>query len=114
MPMSLPIFACDEPSRVRDGIVGIYVAISFAFGAGLAATFTTAHAADATFPPLSNQLPLKAPPARATPYFDWSGFYVGGHVGYARRKARGNLAPGGAVRTVSRRIGRRIGRLQDG
>src|SRR5215510_1918069 len=112
MPMSLPIFASDEPSRVRGRIVGIYVAISFAFGAGLAA-FTTAHAADATFPPLSNQLPLKAPPAWATPYFDWSGFYVGGHVGYSRGNARVNLADDD-VTNFSHRFGSLIGGLQGG
>jgi len=50
MPMSLPIFASDEPSRVRDGIVGICIAISLAFAIGLPATFGTAQAADATIP----------------------------------------------------------------
>src|SRR5262249_8093654 len=93
MPMFLPIFASDESSRGREGIVGISVAISFAFSVGLAATFATAtHAADAIVPPPWNQLPLKAPPARATPYFDWSGFYVGGHVGYRRGNAQVTLA----------------------
>jgi len=87
MPMLLPIFASDAP-RVRDGIVGICVAISLAFAVGLPATFATAQAADATVPP--PQLPLKAPPAPASS-FDWTGFYVGGHVGYSRGNARVNL-----------------------
>src|SRR6516165_5733973 len=88
MPMMLPIFASDAP-RVRDGIVGICVAISLAFAVGLPATFATAQAADATVPP--PQFPLKAPPAPASS-FDWTGFYVGGHVGYSRGNARVNLA----------------------
>src|SRR6516164_3500236 len=87
MPMLLPIFASDAP-RVRDGIVGICVAISLAFAVGLPATFATAQAADATVPP--PQLPLKAPPAPASS-FDWTGFYVGGHVDYSRGNARVNL-----------------------
>jgi len=87
MLMLLPIFASDAP-RVRDGIVGICVAISLAFAVGLPATFATAQAADATVPP--PQFPLKAPPAPASS-FDWTGFYVGGHVGYSRGNARVNL-----------------------
>ena len=90
MPMSLPIFASDEPSRVRDGIVGICIAISLAFAIGLPATFGTAQAADATIPSPWSQLPLKAPPAPVSS-FDWTGFYVGGHVGYSRGNARVNL-----------------------
>src|SRR5215471_1200254 len=35
-------------------------------------------------------LVLKAP--ATAPVFDWTGFYVGGHVGYARGNARVNLA----------------------
>jgi high affinity Mn2+ porin len=34
---------------------------------------------------------FKAPVANAYPYFDWSGFYLGGHVGYARGNARVTL-----------------------
>ena len=90
MRMLLPIFASDEPSRVRDGIVGICIAISLAFAVGLPATFGTAQAADATIPSQWSQLPLKAPPAPASS-FDWTGFYVGGHVGYSRGNARVNL-----------------------
>jgi len=92
MPIVLPIFA-SESSRGRERIVGLSLAISLAFGAGLAATFdTAAHAADATIPPPWSQLPLKAPPARAPSNFDWSGFYVGGHVGYSRGNAQVTLA----------------------
>src|SRR5215471_14432172 len=108
MPMVLPIFASGESSRLRDGIVGLSIAIALACGAGLATTFATAaRAADATV------LPLKAPPAWATPYFDWSGFYVGGHVGYARGNARVNLADDDTT-NFSHRFGSLIGGLQGG
>ncbi len=114
MAMFLPIFTSDEPSRVREGVVGIYIAISLAFGAGLAATFgTAARAADATFPPLSTQLPLKAPPAWATPYFDWSGFYVGGHVGYSRGNARVTVVDDDPT-NFSKSFGSLTGGLQGG
>src|SRR5262245_66311699 len=29
------------------------------------------------------RMPVKAPPAPAGPMFDWTGFYVGAHIGYA-------------------------------
>ena len=90
MSMLLPIFASDESSCVGDGIVGLSIAISLAFAVELATIFATAaDAADATAPPL--QLPLKAPPASASS-FDWTGFYVGGHVGYSRGNARVTVA----------------------
>src|SRR5215467_8348638 len=113
MPMSLPIFASDEPSRVRDGIVGIYIAFSLAFGVGLPATFAAAQAADATMPPPWSQLPLKAPPAPPSS-FDWTGFYVGGHVGYSRGNARVDLVDEDDVTNFSRRFGSPIGGLQGG
>src|SRR5262249_49354358 len=113
MPMVLPIFASDEPSRLRERVVGLSVAVSLACGAGLATTCATAaHAADATVPSPWSQLPLKAPPARASS-FDWTGFYVGGHVGYARGNARVNLADDD-VTNFSHRFGSLIGGLQGG
>ena len=36
-------------------------------------------------------LPVKAPPA-ATPYYDWTGFYVGGHVAYSLGRANSTLS----------------------
>src|SRR5215467_9620755 len=113
MPMSLPIFASDEPSRVRDGIVGIYIAFSLAFGVGLPATFATAQAADATMPPPWSQLPLKAPPAPPSS-FNWTGFYVGGHVGYSRGNARVDLVDEDDIANFSHRFGSLIGGLQGG
>src|SRR5260370_11335094 len=87
MAMCLPSLASDERSR-GGRIVELCIAISLAFGVGLPGTFgTAAHAADTTI-----QWPLKAPPAPATSYFDWTGFYVGGHVGYSRGNARVTLA----------------------
>src|SRR3977135_2936339 len=35
-------------------------------------------------------MPVKAPPIQ--PRFDWTGFYVGGHLGYARGHASGSFA----------------------
>jgi high affinity Mn2+ porin len=111
MSMFLPIFASDESSRVGDGIVGLSIAISLAFAVELATTFATAaHAADATVPPL--QLPLKAPPASASS-FDWTGFYVGGHVGYSRGNARVNLVDDDTA-NFGHRFGSLIGGLQGG
>src|SRR5262249_27652485 len=113
MPMVLPIFASDESSRLRDGIVGLSIAIALACGAGLTATFgTAARAADATAPSPWSQLPLKAPLARASS-FDWTGFYVGGHVGYARGNARVNLADDDTT-NFNHAFGSLIGGLQGG
>ena len=42
------------------------------------ATVTCGHAADM---PVAGAMPLKAPPLPQA--YDWSGFYVGGHMGYA-------------------------------
>jgi high affinity Mn2+ porin len=88
--MFLPISASGESPRVRDGIVGVSISISLAFAVGLPATFATAQAADATISSPWSQLPLKAPPAPPRS-FDWTGFYVGGHVGYSRGNARVNV-----------------------
>ena len=50
-------------------------ALGYAAAAGLA-TMTCCHAADIS---AVNAMPLKAPPL--APSYDWSGFYVGGHLG---------------------------------
>ena len=53
--------------------------VAFGLGVALASAFdSSSRAAD-----LIGQLPSQAPPSVAVP-FDWSGFYVGGHVGYGR------------------------------
>ncbi len=46
----------------------------------------SAHAGDA-----GGQMPLKAPPALA-PYYDWTGFYVGGHVAYSLGRVNSTLS----------------------
>jgi len=46
----------------------------FVVGMAIAALAGRAEAGD---------LPVKAPPASAPAAYDWSGFYVGGHIGYA-------------------------------
>ncbi len=46
-------------------------------GVGLIALIGNASAAD-----LSAVLPTKAPPPSVPAAYDWSGFYLGGHVGY--------------------------------
>jgi high affinity Mn2+ porin len=48
-----------------------------------------AHAAD-----LAAVLPSKAPPPAALAAFDWSGFYLGGHLGYALGGSSWSSAPG--------------------
>ncbi len=90
MATFLPIFASDEPARVRDRVVGICVAISFAFAAGLPATFATAQAADATVPPPQLKAPWQPPVVQ--PY-DWTGLYVGGHLGYAWGRSNWSTPP---------------------
>src|SRR6516164_5343544 len=47
-------------------------------GLGLLAVASAAQAADQSRP-----LPTKAPPQAAAAAFDWTGFYAGGHFGYA-------------------------------
>jgi high affinity Mn2+ porin len=94
MPMLLPIFASNESSRLRERVAGRYVALSLAFAVGLSPTFGTAHAADAATPPPWSQLPLKAPwqPPVIQPY-DWTGLYVGGHLGYAGGRSNWSASP---------------------
>jgi high affinity Mn2+ porin len=60
---------------------GVFVAI------GLGALVAGAEAAD---------LPVKAPPQSAQAY-DWTGFYFGGHVGYAGGTSDWSATPTGAV-----------------
>src|SRR5258708_4850192 len=94
MPMLLPIFASNESSRPRERVAGLYVALSLAFAVGLSPTFGTAHAADAATPPPWSQLPLKAPwqPSVIQSY-DWTGLYVGAHLGYAGGRSNWSTPP---------------------
>src|SRR5258708_12930542 len=90
MATFLPIFASDDPAGGGDRVVGIWVAISFAFAAGLPATFATAQAADATVPPPQLKAPWQPPVVQ--PY-DWTGLYVGGHLGYAWGRSNWSTPP---------------------
>jgi high affinity Mn2+ porin len=48
-----------------------------------------AHAAD-----LSGSLPTKAPPPAARAAYDWTGYYVGGYLGYASGSSNWSSSPG--------------------
>ena len=64
-------------SRSVLGFGGVMRGLGLA-GIGLIVLVGGARAAD-----LSAVLPTKAPPPPAPVAYDWSGFYLGGHVGYA-------------------------------
>src|SRR6266480_3666068 len=55
----------------------------------------------------------KLPPRQASTQFDWTGFYVGGHVGYSHGNARVNVVDDDAVNFRSS-FGSLIGGLQVG
>ena len=55
----------------------------------------------------------KPPPREASTQFDWTGFYVGGHVGYSHGNARVNVVDDDAVNFKSS-FGSLIGGLQGG
>jgi high affinity Mn2+ porin len=110
--MCLPILASGEPCRGRELMVGVYIAaFIFCFGLSMVVD-TVAQGAEATVAQPWTQLVLKAPP-RATPNFDWTGFYVGGHVGYARGNARVNLVDDDAI-SFKKSFGSLTGGLQGG
>src|ERR1700726_2526440 len=45
----------------------------------------------------AGDMPVKAPPPPATTAYDWTGVYVGGHVGYAAGSSRWSAMPTGAA-----------------
>jgi high affinity Mn2+ porin len=61
-------------------------------GIGLIVLAGAAHAAD-----LSGMMPVKAPPPAATAAYDWTGFYVGGHLGYAAGSSNWSATPTGTA-----------------
>src|SRR6266436_5149130 len=86
--MYLPIATSDERSRARTRRARTIAALAMS-AFGFSALFSAdARAAEVSQP--RDQFPLKAP-ARGASQFDWTGFYVGGHVGYARGTARASL-----------------------
>src|SRR5262249_43937806 len=110
MPVFLPIFASNQPSRARATTVGFIAALALSVF-GLSAGFgAAAQAAEVSQP--WGQLVLKAPP-RAISQFDWTGFYVGGHAGYARGNARVNIVDDDTT-SFSHRFGSLTGGLQGG
>src|SRR5439155_5833883 len=89
MPIVPPIFASGATSRARARMVGPITAMAISVF-GLSMIFAAnAQAAEAGASQAWGQLPLKAPTRISA--FDWTGFYVGGHVGYARGNARVNI-----------------------
>lgn len=46
---------------------------------------------------LAAELPVKAPPQSAAPAYDWTGFYLGAHAGYAGGWSNWTATPGGAA-----------------
>ncbi|TMJ80091.1 MAG: porin family protein, partial [Alphaproteobacteria bacterium] len=86
MPIVLPIFASGATSRVRARRVGAITVMAISVSALSTIFAVNALAAEAGVSQPWGQLPLKAPTRVSA--FDWTGFYVGGHVGYARGNAR--------------------------
>jgi high affinity Mn2+ porin len=73
-----------QTARVQASVSS---AVALCLAAALASGLTmSAHADDA-----GGQMPLKAPPALA-PYYDWTGFYVGGHVAYSLGRVNSTLS----------------------
>jgi len=63
-------------------------------------------------PAMAADIPLKAPYLR--PAFDWSGFYIGGHVGYGRGSSSAVLSDPLPVSTTGSVFGGMIGGVQGG
>src|SRR5271169_2266490 len=84
----ISVFLIGSGGRGAGGLVSKrFEAILLACGCIAATHLLVADclAAEVDFP---NSIPLKAPPIAN---YDWSGFYVGGHVGYGRGNGRDTL-----------------------
>jgi high affinity Mn2+ porin len=87
-----PLISCAETMRVlRWASMGASCAV-------MALLAPAARAAD-----LPAVLPVKAPPAAAD--YDWTGFYVGGHVGLATGNSGWTMAPAGGGAPVAGSFG---------
>ena len=77
MPLPLAIFSKRDVRRRRAGMsrAACFAGACVAF---LCCSESAVHAAD-----LSGVLPSKAPPPALSAAYDWTGVYVGGHLGYA-------------------------------
>ena len=49
---------------------------------------------------MAAELPVKAPPRQSTPAYDWSGFYLGAHIGYAGGASNWTATPTGVAGAV--------------
>ena len=74
-----------QPDRVGGAMSWVRIFLLGGVSLALVALERPAAAAD-----MADGLALKAP--AKVPYFDWTGFYVGGHVGYSRGNARVTVA----------------------
>jgi len=92
MRVLVPISADHESSRAGVGIVrtAIRASVGLALACGLDGV---GNAADLTAQQQNAPLPFKAAPAAAMPY-SWTGFYFGGHVGYAGADSTWTSTPG--------------------
>jgi high affinity Mn2+ porin len=107
MPFLLPIVAGGESSRARGLMVSLSIAALVSFDFGRSTVFgAETQALNAP------QLLVKAQPAPASS-FDWTGFYVGGHVGYSRGNARVTVVDDDPT-NFSKSFGSLTGGLQGG
>ena len=70
---------------------GVVIRAGLLAGFGLVALLDGARAAD---------MPVKAPPPSGPPAYDWTGFYLGGHLGYAGGSSRWSATSPGAPLTT--------------
>jgi len=66
-------------------------------GLGVASIGLIVLAGGAQAADLAGALPTKAPPPAAPIAYDWTGFYVGGHLGYAAGSSNWSATQGGAA-----------------
>jgi len=74
-------------------VLGGVTVNKFVVGAVIGVALATAERALAA----DNSMPVKAPPAASATTYDWTGFYAGGHLGYAAGSSNWSAASTGAV-----------------
>src|SRR5438132_14362544 len=91
--MGLPARPYDHPGRASAGPGGVavkgQVAIQLGLALAVACAAPTPVVVSALGADIARQMPLKAP---INTGFDWTGLYVGGHVGYSRGSAQVTIA----------------------
>src|SRR5271168_4183896 len=75
-------------NRLHTFSKGMNFSRAAAFGLGV--TLASAFGSSSRGADLVGQVPLQVPPSIAAP-FDWTGAYLGGHVGYSRGYGRNTL-----------------------